>query len=359
MFVLVEEILLADSVDSMDKEPAAVGRSREDSLTRDRIGSIDAQVEKAAPALLASLSAIAPKYAGATKGFLKEQLGVGAKEKIREQMRADNFSFGENNYEHAADLKISNAQSASAGEVGVGVGSEGGVVWLDTPEEVVAKVEGALGSLRAFAHEHTRKILDDDGVVNLELESSLTSREGSKDKDHPTAVWNKLDRIMVSFIWEWQEVHRGMRASKLACCLLVNGSSQPVKLDQLKLLKGRSMVTVGVFSYDEKNRVVESEGGAVLIIFWGDYWIPNDSGHAKAVIETAHFHVTLSTKKDKSNIGSIMLHDSDVPSSSVSELQRISAESSSLSMRFLESSSANDGMWSKFVIFMDNNYDQN
>jgi hypothetical protein len=326
-----------------------VDRPRGDSLARDRVGSIDEHVGKAAPALLASVSAIAPKYAGATRGFLKEQLSVGAKEEIRELMRADNFSFGENNYEHAADLKISKAQSA--GEI-----ESEGIVWLDTPEEVVAKVEGALGSLRTFAHEHTRKMLDDDGVVNLELESSLTSREGHQDKD-PAAVWNKLDRIMVSFIWEWQEVHRGMRASKLACCLLVNGSSQPVKLDRLKLLKGRSMVTVGVFSYDEKNQVVESEGGAVLIIFWGDYWIPNDSGHAKAVIETSRFHVTLSTKKDKSNIGSIMPREFDVPSAHASELQRISSEPSSLSMRFLESSSANDGMWSKFVIFMDNNYE--
>lgn len=153
---------------------------------------------------------------------------------------------------------------------------------------------------------------------------------------------------MQTLLWEWEFCHVGLKASRCACCLLVNGSSHPVELRDgaATLVKGRGSTTLGStgLGFNRATRRIAGGGGGVLVVLWGHSWSLINDGHATVTIETSAFTATVATKKAK--IDFVVSNVNTAPSGSKT------AERTFESVRLLEESVARNGMWSKYVIFV-------
>jgi hypothetical protein len=119
---------------------------------------------------------------------------------------------------------------------------------------------------------------------------------------------------------------------------------------------------MGALSYDERTRHIGADGGALVVVFWGNHWSPRgDGGHAKAIIETDTFLATVSSREEtgKTRIESLSTstliggeHSQGANDTDVSAIDR-QEEGHVQRVSFLEKSVAQDGMWAKYVIFID------
>ena len=116
-------------------------------------------------------------------------------------------------------------------------------------------------------------------------------------------VWEEIDTVIWRAIFDFEKNHSNFSAARCLAVLIVNTSQQPIQINRVEILEGKSYSIVDGIHYDASSQCLLPEKYSCTMVFAHGY-MPTmvDLAHVKIKIHSSAGEIFVATRKNRSQL---------------------------------------------------------
>lgn len=118
-----------------------------------------------------------------------------------------------------------------------------------------------------------------------------------------SSVWDEIDTVTWRTIFDFEKNHSNFSAARCLAVLIINTSQQPIQINRVEILEGKSYSVVNGVHYDASSQCLLPEKFACTLVFAHGY-MPTvvDLAHVKIKIHSSAGEIFVATRKNRSQL---------------------------------------------------------